>query len=239
MRFLLLLLLCGECAFAGIGEYVGEKLRFEVKWGMMTAGYADMMCLPWGHGAIIRTVANANATVQSIYPVRDTVESYVRVDGYPVYFAKKVHEGSYWARFQTKFSRMSNTAVVAGRSKGKLARPDSLLRTSAKVHDILSAFYTFRSMPMVPGGISHMDILDNRKMFRNVEVHCLRRERVTVPAGTFDCLVVEPKIHSDALFKSKGSLLIWLTDDERRLPVKMESRISLGRIRCNLVRVMR
>ena len=104
---------------------------------------------------------------------------------------------------------------------------------------MLSAFYEFRTMDLKPGDVARMDILDNRKMFHGVEIHCLRRERIKVPAGTFDCVVIEPKIHSEALFKAKGSLYIWLTEDARRLPVRMESRISLGRIRCDLLRVTR
>jgi hypothetical protein len=188
---------------------------------------------------VIRTVANANATIQSMYPVFDTLESRVRMDGYPLHFEKKVHEGSYWANFRTVFNRASNTAMVSGTAKGKGARPDSSMATSPDVHDLLSAFYAFRRMDFKVGQISHLTILDNRKFYKDVEIYCLRRETVEVPAGKFDCLVIEPKIHAEALFKAKGSLTIWLTNDASRTPVRMESRISLGSIRCDLLRVKR
>jgi len=239
MRVLAALFLASQLASAQIGSFVGERLRFQVTWSGMTAGYADMMCLPYGNGAVIRTVATANSAIQSLYPVYDTLESVVQMDGYPLRFAKKVHEGSYWANFRTFFRRGNNTAVVTGHAKGKPARPDSSMATTPVVYDMLSAFYEFRTMDLKPGDVARMDILDNRKMFHGVEIHCLRRERIKVPAGTFDCVVIEPKIHSEALFKAKGSLYIWLTEDARRLPVRMESRISLGRIRCDLLHVTR
>ena len=40
---------------------------------------------------------------------------------------------------------------------------------------------------------------------------CIGRERVTRPAGTFDCVVVEPVLHAGGIFKNNGRLLIWLT----------------------------
>lgn len=239
MRLLLLLALLAGLAPAQMGVHLGEKLRFQVSWGFMTAGYADMMCLPDGEGAVIRTVATANATVQSWYPVHDTLESRVGMDGYPTRFEKKVHEGDYWANFRTLFNRAAVTAVVSGTSKGKGKRPDSTMATSPEVHDLLSAFYAFRRMDYKIGQISRLDLLDNRKFYKGVEIHCLRKETITVPAGKFECVVIEPKIHAEALFKAKGSLQIWLTNDARRIPVRMESKISLGRIRCDLLRVTR
>jgi hypothetical protein len=239
MRRLLLLLVATGVAQAQMGVHLGEKLRFQVTWGLMTAGYADMMCLPDGNGAVIRTVAVGNAAIQSMYPVFDTLESRVEMTGFPTRFEKKVHEGSYWANFRTVFNRAANTAVVSGTSKGKGAKPDSTLATSPDVHDLLSAFYAFRRMEYRIGQTSRLNILDNRKFFKDVEINCLRKETITVPAGKFECIVIEPKIHAEALFKAKGSLLIWLTNDSRRVPVRMESKISLGRIRCDLMRVTR
>jgi len=239
MRPLFLLLIAAGLSQAQMAVHLGEKLRFQVTWGFMTAGYADMMCLPDGNGAVIRTVANGNATIQSMYPVFDTLESRVEMTGFPTRFEKKVHEGDYWAKFRTVFNRAANTAVVSGTSKGKGAKPDSTLATSPDVHDLLSAFYAFRRMEYRIGQTSHLNILDNRKFFKDVEINCLRKETITVPAGKFECIVIEPKIHAEALFKAKGSLLVWLTNDSKRIPVRMESKISLGRIRCDLMRVTR
>jgi hypothetical protein len=68
-----------------------------------------------------------------------------------------------------------------------------------------------------------------------VKVH--RRERVEVPVGEFDCLVVEPVMRSPGLFKQKGRILIWLTDDRRRIPVQVRSELPIGAISIVLVDV--
>ncbi len=61
-----------------------------------------------------------------------------------------------------------------------------------------------------------------------------KKERVKVDAGEFDCVVVDPILRATGLFKSKGRLLVWLTDDERKLPVQMKSKIFIGYITAEL-----
>ncbi|MEZ4649162.1 MAG: DUF3108 domain-containing protein [Candidatus Eisenbacteria bacterium] len=100
-------------------------------------------------------------------------------------------------------------------------------------YDVLSAFYYVRTLPLVDGdGISWTAIPTRRTTPIRVTVH--RRERVSVPAGTFDCVVVEPTLRSGDFFKNEGSLTIWLTDDERRMPVQMKSKIPVGSISVEL-----
>lgn len=59
-----------------------------------------------------------------------------------------------------------------------------------------------------------------------VRVMVSRREPVEVPAGKFDALVVKPIIKSKGIFSENGRAEIWFTDDERRLMVKLETKIA-------------
>ena len=61
------------------------------------------------------------------------------------------------------------------------------------------------------------------------------KEKVTVPAGTFRCIKVEPVLKSEGIFKQKGKLTVWLTDDKLKIPVKMTSKILIGSIGTKLV----
>ena len=58
----------------------------------------------------------------------------------------------------------------------------------------------------------------------------LGREQVETPAGTFKCVAIEPILKAGGIFKNKGRLVIWLTDDERRMPVLMKSKVAIGSI---------
>jgi hypothetical protein len=60
------------------------------------------------------------------------------------------------------------------------------------------------------------------------------RERVKVPAGTFDCLVVEPMLKAGGLFKHEGRIWVWLTDDTTKLPVLMKTKVIIGTVDAKL-----
>ena len=78
--------------------------------------------------------------------------------------------------------------------------------------------------------------VSGKKKYR-LKVTCLRLETVEVPAGKFDCILVEPMLKEDGLFKAKGKLWIWLTRDIRQIPVKMQSKIPVGSIKAELTGV--
>jgi len=54
------------------------------------------------------------------------------------------------------------------------------------------------------------------------------RERIKVPAGEFDCVIIEPVLETSAIFENKGKLTIWLTDDTVKMPVLMRSKVIVG-----------
>ena len=61
------------------------------------------------------------------------------------------------------------------------------------------------------------------------------KQESDVGAGKFNCIVVEPLAREGGLFKSDGKVDIWLTDDERRIPVRVSTKILIGSIDAELV----
>lgn len=61
-----------------------------------------------------------------------------------------------------------------------------------------------------------------------VRIQVLRKERVRVPAGTFETIVVRPIIKARGVFSENGHAEVWLTDDDKRLMVQMKSQLKFG-----------
>jgi hypothetical protein len=90
-----------------------------------------------------------------------------------------------------------------------------------------SFLYFIRTVPLVVGETYEF----NRYFIpdRNpVKVRVLRRERVRVEAGTFDCIVLQPIIKTKGIFSEDGQAEIWLTDDSARIMVQMKSKLPFG-----------
>lgn len=61
-----------------------------------------------------------------------------------------------------------------------------------------------------------------------VVIKVLRRERITVPAGDFDAIVVQPIIKSRGLFSEGGQALVWFADDSTRMLLRLKSKLPFG-----------
>jgi hypothetical protein len=92
--------------------------------------------------------------------------------------------------------------------------------------DDISFVYYVRSLPLEVGETYTLD-----RYFQEhgnpVVVRVLRRDRIEVPAGTFNTIVVQPVIQTRGLFGEGGEAEIHFSDDDRRLLVQMRSRVPV------------
>jgi hypothetical protein len=164
-----------------------------------------------------------------IYKVRDRYETYLDVEGlFPWRFEQHIREGSFSRDFSAFFDHRKG---IAKTSKGQFEVP-------LYVNDILSAFYiarTFNYSEMKVDDIIPMKNFYKDKVY-DLNVKYLGKERITVDAGTFDCIVVEPLVQEGGLFKSEGSIVIWLTDDDLKIPVKVKTKVVVGSIDAELTK---
>jgi hypothetical protein len=93
--------------------------------------------------------------------------------------------------------------------------------------DELSFLYYLRTLPLLDGDVytveRHFDPSRNP-----VEVRVLRREQWKGPAGSFPTVVVQMQVHDASHYKGRGALRLYLTDDERRLPVRIETAMPVA-----------
>jgi hypothetical protein len=66
-------------------------------------------------------------------------------------------------------------------------------------------------------------------------VQVLKKDRIKLPIGTFDTVIVKPLMQSEGIFNRKGEIYIWLTDDEKHIPVKMQTKVAVGSITATLI----
>ena len=63
-----------------------------------------------------------------------------------------------------------------------------------------------------------------------VTIKVVRKERIRVPAGEFDAIVVQPIIKTPGIFSENGHAEVWLSDDKHRIMLQMKSALSFGSI---------
>jgi len=210
----------------------GEKLTFDLNYGFVTAGIA-VMEIPRIKKISGRNAYHVNFEVNSVpsfdmfYTVRDRYESYIDVEGlFPWRFEQHIREGSYTRDFSAFFDQR----------KGKAKTSEGEYEIPLYVNDIISAFYYARTLDYSDMKVNDLINLQNfyKDKVYDLDVKYLGKETIEVPAGKFECVIVEPLVKEGGLFKHEGNIIVWLTDDELKMPVKVRTKIIIGYVEAKL-----
>jgi hypothetical protein len=228
---LLLVLLAAHPAQAEYPFASGEKLSYNLYWTFVHAGTATLETLPGaeaeGQPALhFRALARTTPFVDKFYRVRDEIQSWVdKGVTRSLLYQKDQSEGDYVRNYVIRFNALGNMAYRY--SKGTLK---NAVLTAPGTFDPLSMLFLFRTKPLSVGFEFAAPVTDGDKAVVG-KARVVRRETITTPAGEFDTFLVEPEIKDiGGVFRKSPSatLQVWITADERRLPVRVKSKVVVG-----------
>jgi len=213
-----------------IDPFVGERLDYEMGWEFVMAGTATLQVsqdLDGKHHQ--RITARTNKLFDVFKKVRDQIEGDGNCDGDGQWrssrFYVNQHERSYRAEKLTAFSP-DGTVVHYTQNK----KTDDYPVTPDHLH-VLDAFYKTRSMAMEPGDHFTIPVFDSRKSYDLIVDVLPETVKLMAPWGkSVECVVIVPKLKTAGIFSSKGTIKVWMTRDERHIPIKMSAKIKIGRI---------
>jgi hypothetical protein len=220
---------------------VGENLHFVVKWGLVVGGYSTLAIQdidqvngrPAYH---IVSEAKSAGLVTAFYRVEDHNEAWIDQGSMSsVRYEKSIKEGKYHIDESTIIDqprhryRMQSFRI----DKNLYEQKDGTIPQN--VLDVLGSFYYVRLMPLEVGKSFTMDVLSGDKVYPLV-VRVESRETIKVPAGKFKTIRIEPLLRAPGIFIAKGNKLqVWLTDDDRHVPVRMRSEVFIGHVSAELL----
>lgn len=98
------------------------------------------------------------------------------------------------------------------------------------MNDMISAIYSLRLKDLAVGGRIEMSVSDSGLVYK-VPAAVTKREQMSIPSGKVWCFRVEPEIFGRGkLIERKGKMVLWLTDDARRLPVRAQVDTEYGKV---------
>jgi uncharacterized protein DUF3108 len=205
---------------------VGETARYDVKFGALKVGSASTVVQD------IEDVRGISAwhTVFRLqggtffFHVNDVFESWIDRNNFSsLRFYQTQEEGS--SDRQKRYEIYPDRSTYTEMDK----KPP---RDHAGVKDPLddgSFLFFVRTLPLEVG-----HTYESNRYFRPernpIRVRVLRKETIEVPAGTFDCVVLQPVIKTPGIFSENGNAEVWLSDDSRHILVQLKSKLSFGSI---------
>lgn len=211
-----------------------EDLVFDVYWKFVKVGKGTLEIKGFEevNGRIayhIYSQAQSAPFFDNFFKVRDTNESWLDTESLcSLRYFTNISEGGWKKYEQLDFNHEHKQ--FARNDDGTMKYGD----TVSWVQDVISSLYFIRTLDLEVGKEYVFDAHSGDDTWP-LKTKVIGKETVKVEAGTFDCLILEPSLREDAgIFKAKGKLKVWVTNDDKKMPVKMKSKIPVGSISAEL-----
>jgi len=188
---------------------------------------------PWYH---FRLEGKTRRWLEPLYPMRDVVDAYVDGVTYlPQFFYARLRAPRDDTDMKVTFDHARGVADARWTSNGK---EKTRQIPFSRGNDPVSVLFMLQSLHE-PGDRSSFEVVNGKRNYQ-VGLRVTGRERIKVPAGTFETLVIEPTLtRTDKPdYKPKfKEMTVWVTDGKMRVPVKLESKVFIGTVTGELVRI--
>jgi hypothetical protein len=222
-----------------------EVLDYEIEWRLIPAGSAKLTLtgLPrpsfggGSGGSEVRLHVESAGLVSRLFRVSD---DYTAMEGQNFCTQStflSAREGNRNKETRVLFDAPSRKATWTEKDFVRNATNTQGTEIPPCVHDVLGGLMLLRKLRLEPGKTAAIPLSDGKK-FVQVKVESQRREELKTALGTFKTIRYEAFLFDNVLYKRAGHLHVWLTDDDRRLPVQIQVRLqfTIGTITFRLVK---
>jgi hypothetical protein len=218
----------------------GEKMHFVLKYGAIPAGVAtlevhEMDEIQGVEAYHFVMTARSNSFIDIFFKVRDRIDSYADANmNHSLYYKKDQKEGKTRRDIKVVFDWEKNESTYVNFDK-----EPKVISLLPGTFDPLSVYYYSRLLDFEKVTELEHPVTDGKKNLMGI-LRILGKETISVPAGTFETLVLEPDLQKvEGVFskKQRAKIKLWVTNDERRLLVQMKSKAKVGSFRAELVAV--
>jgi hypothetical protein len=208
-----------------------EKLSYLISMHGIPIGNAELESNDENGATSITLRIKSNAAISNFFAVDDVVETR-HIDGLFIMTTIRQQEGAF----------RSDEMFTINLAKKRVAWVDFLQNRSLnltvpteEVLDTLSGIYSLRNRRLEVGNTQTLHIYDSES-YADVPVEILRREELYLPNLTkVPTLVLRPMQKTAGIFRRTGDVLIWMTDDANKVPVKIVTSVALGTVSVDLI----
>jgi hypothetical protein len=207
-----------------------ETLSYLVEWRLINAGLAklslDTNPQPSRPGYQVQLHLESTGLVSRLFKVDDDYSAMLNRELCAVTTHLTAKEGSRQRETQVAFDGAARKASYLERDlethKTVLSKETDI---PACVHDVIGGLYHLRTLHLEPGQSAQVQVSDGKKSVA-VKVEAQGREEIKTGTGTYKTIRYEVFIFNNVLYRRPAHLHVWLSDDRRRLPVRLQVRLQ-------------
>ncbi|WP_236974731.1 DUF3108 domain-containing protein [Membranihabitans maritimus] len=218
-------------------ETLTYKIYYNVNFIWIGAGTVTFNIDKRGSNYFAEAVGKTYGGYDWIFKVRDTFQSVLDQNTLlPIESTRVVNEGNYTKYDHVQYMRNSRLARSA-MGKSRLNAETKIITVDQCVHDVLSTLYAFRNtsvQSLANDKRYSLDMLLDRKKYP-VSMKFGGEEKKKIKGiGPLDSYLIEPKVVVGNIFSEEDGMKIWVSKDQNKVPLLIESPIAVGKIKAVL-----
>jgi len=218
----------------------GEELVYKIyyNWNFVWMPAGEVTFKIWDEGAQYHYQAfgKTYSSYEWFFKVDDRYESWVdKTTLLPNYSERSVNEGDYHIFEKIAFNQSTKKMTVWRAPKRGQTETKTEHNVNAKVHDVLSTMYYLRTIDFPAKGDYSTE---NFSVFMDQAEYPLRMKYLGRNAkknvhgmGKYKTLKFQPDVIAGNVFTEDTKMTVWVGDDENRIPVLIESPVSVGTVK--------
>ena len=224
------------CGLPNRAFQAGESITYRVYYTLagvyIAAGEATFTCtLEDLNGKPVYHVTGDGKTYSfydNFFKVRDKYETFIDTSNLqPLKFIRNVNEGTYKKYENVSFNKTAYTAITG---KGVFKTPEC-------IQDVLSSMYYARNIDfdkLKPGDKIPFSIFLDNQVY-NLYIRYLGKETIKTKYGKFRAIKFKPLLIKGTIFEGGEKMTVWVSDDANHIPVRVESPISVGSVKVDMM----
>ena len=230
-----------QCKIENKSFQAGEETEYDlyVKMGFLSTkgGLAKMKTIATtyeGKDAYKMTMTSSTkGMARKIFRMDDTLSCYMSKEMVPLAYLKDAHEGGDYTRERVGYSYPGNGLVTVRtvRHKNGDFKFDESLTFKNCTYDLMSVVFFARTLDfskLKSGTPVTLDFVSGKKK-RNMQVRYDGTEKIKANNNVkYSCIKLTLRIADDAFEDEKDAMKVYITDDDNRMIVKMESKLNFG-----------
>lgn len=174
------------------------------------------------------------------FKVRDLYESWVDpVTLKPIYFNRDIFEGGFTKENEYTFD-WPNLLVDAREKRRDGPNQFEKIKLEPCTYDVVTAIYATRNLDFRNaefGATYPVSIVLDRELYKANYTFVGREEKTVKGLGKFKTMKFRVSLIAGDVFKEGQYLYVWVSDDDNRIPLLVESPIIVGTVRARVVRM--
>lgn len=218
----------------------GESFKFRISYGFVNAGEAtlNLSTATYDGKSVYHAKGYGYTTgiTKRLFKVEDDYQSYFdKVTGRPYRFIRKIDEGGYTKNQEGFFDQSKNTVLI----KDYKNNTQKTFNVVPNIQDIVSSFYYLRNHEKInslkKGETIEIDMFFDDETFK-FKLKFMGKEEIKTKFGKINTLKFRPYVQSGRVFKEDESLTMWVSDDENKVPLKIQASLMVGSLKAELIK---